>query len=168
MPTTRTGALPVAQPIFHRRYGSPDVSGRRPDASGGRMAAQPPANDHQRFDGNKPGLHFHLASLSRSRTAAPCAGKSCRWRTYEPWRRLDLVSHAGQRPPSFMVADTAQPPSPRSACEILMPRPGAHSVFVLMRYQALSAPICKSIVNDAGAFTHFETDPHNGGLPHFV
>ena len=70
-----------------------------------------------------PSRHCQRWRRSFTVTGAPCAGKSCRWRSCQPYRRVDRFPQSGQTPDPVATAEISHWPSPCSASKIRMPCP---------------------------------------------
>jgi hypothetical protein len=79
----------------------------------------------------------------RSVTGAPCAGRSCKWRTRQPRRRADRTSHSGHRALPRPTAETVQRPSWYSEPRSWRPDASAHLAFFIMPYRPVSIPAVK-------------------------
>jgi hypothetical protein len=89
--------------------------------------------------------HCHRVTLRLRTTVDPWMGKSCKWRTYQPWRDVDSRSHIGHRPDPGKTAETTQPASCFSAARTWIPGPGANSVFAFMRVSTHRPPPRSSV-----------------------
>src|SRR5208283_508948 len=70
-----------------------------------------------------PSRHCQRWRRSFTVTGAPCAGKSCRWRSCQPYRRVDRFPQSGQTPVPVATAEISHWPSPCSTSKIRMPCP---------------------------------------------
>jgi hypothetical protein len=78
--------------------------------------------------------HCQRWRRSFTATGAPCAGRSCRWRSCQPWRRVDRLQQSGQTPDPPAAAEIShwlpsclaskmRTPCPRDQIDFLSTRP---------------------------------------------
>jgi len=97
------------------------------------------ARQRRRYLGNCSAKVCRLQALKRhcqrwirsfTVTPAPCAGRSCRWRSCQPCRCNDCVPQSGHTPNPSPTAEIIHWPWPCSALKIRAPRPGDHPDFL--------------------------------------